>query len=71
MGDCLISYFKMTGLQTFLLIFAAILLIIVGVIGVNLHNRCPAPDDQVAKGEEGFFITMLVIGIIVIIGVPL
>ncbi len=62
----------LSGFTEFLIIFVGALLIATGALGVNLHNRCGSTGgDQASKGEQIYFILMLVIGILVFLFVPL
>ncbi len=53
------------------LIIVGIIMIITGSLGINLHNRCEtASADSVSRGEQGYFIFVLILGIILLI-IPL
>ena len=62
----------LSGFTKFLLIFVGALMIVTGSLGVNIHNRCSSTTgDQASKGEQVYFIFMIVIGILVFLFVPL
>lgn len=51
-----------------ILIFFAILLIVMGSLGVNIFNKCEDINkDSVAKGEKGFEIALIVAGILLLL----
>ncbi len=53
------------------LIIIGIILIITASLGINLHNRCStSSSDSVSRGEQGYFIFVLIVGIILLI-IPL
>ena len=53
------------------LIIVGIIMIITGSLGINLHNRCSTSStDSVSSGELGYFIFVLILGIILLL-IPL